>query len=126
MNKLLAHITKIGIYFKLRNFFLNCTFLQLRLHKITSIFKVLPSSKQSSSLGEPCNDFTYRVSIAKFRTKGTKNKTFVSYSQNLSEVCADYTCSLYKLRLKFVQTSAEVSRKYYVLINLSTHTYLFN
>ena len=25
MNKLLAHITKISIYFQLRNFFLNCT-----------------------------------------------------------------------------------------------------
>ena len=49
--------------------------------------------------------------------------TCVSYSQNLGEVCADYTCSLYKLRLKFVQTSAEVSRKYYVLTNLSTRTY---
>ena len=44
-------------------------------------------------------------------------------SSALGEVCADYTCSLYKLRLKFVQTSAEVSRKYYVLTNLSTRTY---
>ena len=31
--------------------------------------------------------------------------------------------SLYKLRLKFVQTTAEVSRKYYVLINLSMRKY---
>ena len=31
--------------------------------------------------------------------------------------------SLYRLRLKFVQTTAEVSRKYYVLTNLSTRTY---
>ena len=31
--------------------------------------------------------------------------------------------SLYKLRLKFVQTTAEVSRKYYVLTNLSTRTH---
>jgi len=41
-------------------------------------------------------------------------------SSALGEVFADYTCSLYRLRLKFVQTSAEVSRKYYVLTNLST------
>jgi len=52
-----------------------------------------------------------------------QNSKYISYSQNLSEVCADYTCSLYKLRLKFVQTSAEVSRKDYVLTNLSTRTY---
>ena len=32
--------------------------------------------------------------------------------------------SLYKLRLKFVQTTAEVSRKYYVLTNLSARTHL--
>ena len=32
--------------------------------------------------------------------------------------------SLCKLQLKFVQTTAEVSRKYYVLTNLSTRTYL--
>ena len=31
--------------------------------------------------------------------------------------------SLYKLRLKFVQTTAEVSRKYYALTNLSAHTH---
>ena len=31
-------------------------------------------------------------------------------SSALGEVFADYTCSLYKLRLKFAQTSAEVSR----------------
>ena len=31
--------------------------------------------------------------------------------------------SLCRLRLKFVQTSAEVSRKYYVLTNLSTRTH---
>ena len=59
----------------------------------------------------------------KFLDKLSKSKDYVSYSQNLGEVCADYTCSLYKLRLKFVQTSAEVSRKYYVLTNLCTRTY---
>ena len=31
--------------------------------------------------------------------------------------------SLYKLQLKFVQTTAEVSRKYYVLTNLSARTH---
>ena len=31
--------------------------------------------------------------------------------------------SLYRLQLKFVQTTAEVSKKYYVLTNLSTRTY---
>ena len=39
----------------------------------------------------------------------------VSYSANLGEVCTNYTCSLHKLQLQSVQTTAEVSRKYYVL-----------
>ena len=33
---------------------------------------------------------SYGVSVAKFITKRIKNKTYVSYSQNLNEVCADY------------------------------------
>ena len=66
---------------------------------------------------------TRLLSDAKIKFPRTKNSKHVSYSQNLGEVCADYTCSLYKLQLKFVQTSAEVARKCYVLTNLSTRTY---
>ena len=51
------------------------------------------------------------------------NRDCMTYSQNLGEVCADFSWSLCRLRLKFVQTTAEVSRKYYVLTNLSTHTH---
>ena len=51
------------------------------------------------------------------------NRDCVTYSQNLGEVCADFSWSLCRLRLKFVQTTAEVSRKYYVLTNLSTRTH---
>ena len=43
-------------------------------------------------------------------------------SSALGEVFADYTCSLYKLRLKFVQTSAEVSKMLHKHSYLSSHT----
>ena len=66
---------------------------------------------------------TRLLSDAKIKFPRTKNSKHGSYSQNLGEGCADYTCSLYKLRLKFVQTSAEVSRKCYVLTNLSACTH---
>ena len=42
-------------------------------------------------------------------------------SSALGEVFADYTCSLYKLRLKFVQTSAEVSRCSHRISYLPSH-----
>ena len=52
-----------------------------------------------------------------------ENKACASYSQNLGEVCINFSWSLCRLRLKFVQTTAEVSRKYYVLTNLSTRAH---
>ena len=41
----------------------------------------------------------------------------------LTLLSGDFSRSLYRLRLKFVQTTRVVSRKYYVLTNLSTRTY---
>ena len=41
----------------------------------------------------------------------------------LTLLSGDFSRSLYRLRLKFVQTTRVVSRKYYVLINLSTRTH---
>ena len=46
-------------------------------------------------------------------------------SSALGEVFADYTCSLYKLRLKFVQTSAEVSSCPHRHNYLPPHTTIF-
>ena len=85
----------------------------------TLSFKHLPTP-WSAPLGSSHSSEQAHQNI---RITRRENRTCVSYSQNLSEVCADYTCSLYKLRLKFVQTSAEVSKKYYVLTNLSTRNH---
>ena len=41
----------------------------------------------------------------------------------LTFLSGDFSRSLYRLRLKFVQTTRVVSRKYYVLTNLSTRTH---
>ena len=41
----------------------------------------------------------------------------------LTLLSGDFSRSLYRLRLKFVQTTRVVSRKYYVLTNLSTRTH---
>jgi len=41
----------------------------------------------------------------------------------LTLLSGDFSRSLYKLRLKFEETTREVSRKYYVLTNLSTRTH---
>jgi len=41
----------------------------------------------------------------------------------LTLLSGDFSRSLYRLRLKFVQTTRVVSRKYYVLTNLSMRTH---
>ena len=58
-----------------------------------------------------------------FRSKASKIVVCTDSSLALGEVFADFSRSLYKLQLKSAQTTAEVSRKYYVLTNLSTRTY---
>ncbi len=66
---------------------------------------------------------TQRVPHNAMASRSGKNKTQGTKKQSLRFLNLKPRRSLYKLRLKFVQTTAEVSRKYYVLTNLSTRTH---
>ena len=47
-----------------------------------------------------CNGLNVRVSVCKIVIAFPKLKTSAKSVQTTAEVCADYTCSLYRLRLK--------------------------
>ena len=58
-----------------------------------------------------------------FTASASKYLNYTKRKQGLHFLNSKPQRSLYRLQLKFVQTTAEVSRKYYVLTNLSTRTY---
>ena len=63
------------------------------------------------------------LALDTFTVSSSKYLNYTKRKQSLRFLFSKPRRSLYKLRLKFVQTTAEVSRKYYVLTNLSTRTH---
>ena len=64
--------------------------------------------RQAYSCNESPKSNTHEsFNALKFADKQRKNKASISYSANLGEGCTNFSRSLHKLQLKFVQPSAE-------------------